>query len=225
MKTKYDLIKEIIGLVEDFESNRESNDYSNDLIGFKKWVSDGLKAEQNLVDEPNWEGKENGRSAESVINTQIVHLNRYAKTYSKAVITDSKFSTQDEFIFLINLKAFGPLSKMELIRRNIQEKPSGMLIINRLIQQGWVEQRDSETDKRSKIILISAKGLKVLEGQMDKIRQATQIVAGNLSYGEKLELIRLLNKLEHFHQKIFLQNIENSELLEKVLGEYMPSKS
>src|SRR5690554_5295977 len=91
-------------------------------------------------EEPYWEGKEKGRSPESVINTLIVHMNRYAKSYSKSAIYDSEFSTQEDFIYLINLKAFGAMTKMELIKKNIQEKPVGMQIINRLIENGWVDQ-------------------------------------------------------------------------------------
>ena len=113
--------------------------------------------------EPDWEGKEKGRSPESVINTFIVHMNRYAKTYSKAAIVGSDFSTQEDFIYLINLKAFGEMTKMELIRKNIHDKPAGMQIINRLIRQGWVEQRYSLTDRRSKVINIAEQGINVLE--------------------------------------------------------------
>lgn len=51
-----------------------------------------------------------------------------------------------------------------------------MQIINRLINQGWIEQRNSKTDKRSKVISISETGLQALGNQMDKIRQATSIV-------------------------------------------------
>lgn len=51
---------------------------------------------------------------------------------------------------------------------------------------------------------------------MEKIRQATQIVAGNLTYKEKMKLIELLNKLNEYHHPIFTQNIDSSELLDKV---------
>jgi hypothetical protein len=61
--------------------------------------------------------KENGRSPESVISTLLVHMNRYAKTYSKSAIAGSGFNTQEEFIYLINLKAFGSMTKMELIKK------------------------------------------------------------------------------------------------------------
>jgi DNA-binding MarR family transcriptional regulator len=217
----YNLIKDTIELIEQFEAENKNGKYANDIKGFKHWVANNFHEEISLQ-EPNWEGKENGRSPESVINTLIVHLNRYAKTYSKAAIYDSDFSTQEEFIYLINLKALGGMSKMDLVRRNIQDKPGGMQIINRLINQKWVEQEDSQIDKRSKIIKITEKGLQALEQQMDKIREATKIVTGDLTYSEKMELIRLLDKLDHFHQPIFSKNIDSNELLERVKNEYLP---
>jgi hypothetical protein len=33
-------------------------------------------------------------------------MNRYAKAYSKSAIHGSEFSTQEDFVYLINLKAF-----------------------------------------------------------------------------------------------------------------------
>lgn len=220
----YNLLKDLVPLLEEFESIN-SKKYGNDLDGFKYWIHDIVKDEIHSSEEPDWEGKHLGRSAESIINTLIVHMNRYAKIYSKSAIIDSDFSTQEEFIYLIVLKSYGAMTKMELIKRNIQDKPVGMQIINRLIHQGWVEQTDSELDKRSKIINITSKGLSDLERQMSKIRQATQIVTGDLSRSEKMELIRLLNKLNDFHQPIFSKNIHSSELLEKVSTEMNLTKN
>ncbi|MCO4292614.1 MarR family winged helix-turn-helix transcriptional regulator [Solitalea sp. MAHUQ-68] len=213
----FHLLKDIIDLMWEFEnSNSKSNLFSNDLSGFKQWVIFNSSKSETTV-EPDWEGKENGRSPESVISTFIVHMNRYAKNYSKSAIYGSDFSTQEDFIYLINLKAFGEMTKMELIKRNIQDKPVGMQIINRLISQDWVQQNDSETDKRSKVINITSKGLEALDKQMGKIRQATNIVSGDLSHIEKMELIRLLKKLNDFHHPIYCQNLEPEELLNEAL--------
>jgi DNA-binding MarR family transcriptional regulator len=214
-KMNYHLIKDLIDLVEQFEiENKGVNYYEASIEGFKNWVS---SKNSTVINEPDWEGKENGRSAESVINTLIVHLNRYAKSYSKSAILGSDFSTQEDFIYLINLKAFGEMSKMDLIKKNVHEKPAGMQIINRLINLGWIEQKKSKIDKRSKVISVTQKGLTALENQMDKIRQATSIVTGNLSHNEKMELIRLLNKLDDFHQPIYDKNIKMENLLNEAL--------
>lgn len=214
---KYDILKSVIDLVEEFEiENSLENIYPDDIEGFKRWINVKYNS-QGLETEPYWEGKESGRSAESVISTLIVHMNRYAKSYSKSAIYGSDFSSQEDFIYLINLKAFGEMTKMDLIKKNVHEKPAGMQIINRLISQGWVNQTDSEIDKRSKVLKISFKGLNVLENQMDRIRKATEIVTGDLNHPEKMELIKLLNKLNKFHQRIYYKNIETEYLLNEAL--------
>ena len=223
MSTNYDLIKKVLELLEHFESRNEGEFYSSDLDGFKSWILHNDSIEKQHSDEVSWEFKEQGRSPESVISTMLTHLSKYAKMYSKSVILDSPFSTQEEFIYLINLKTFGTMSKMELIRMNIQDKPTGIQIINRLIKQGWVLQTNSEIDKRSKLIEITSKGKDLLEEHMFKIRQATKIVSGDLSLREKLELIRLLTKLTSFHREIYSMNIDSEELLCKVISEYIPS--
>lgn len=216
----YKLTKELIDLLEQFEKENDKQYYTDDINGFKEWIFDNAGSYKINNEEPYWEGKENGRSPESAINTLLVHLNRYAKTYSKSAISDSDFVTQEDFIYLINLKVFGEMTKMELIKRNIHDKPFGMLIITRLLKNGWINQTESDIDRRNKLISISEKGKKTLEIQMDKIRQATNIVAGNLTYNEKMDLIRILNKLDRFHYPIFSKNIDSKDLLKRVYEEY-----
>lgn len=218
----YTLIQDCINLLQEFEGEVSAcpDLYPGTIQGFKSWIADKESTGTPSVEEPYWEGKENGRSPESAISTLLVHLNRYAKTYSKSAISDSEFSTQEDFIYLINLKAFGEMTKMALIKKNIHDKPVGMLIIARLLRQGLIEQTDSALDKRSKLIRISKRGLLILEKQMEKIRQATHIVAGNLNHSEKMELIRILNKLDRFHYPIFSRNIHADQLIDTVYDEF-----
>ncbi|SDH81689.1 DNA-binding transcriptional regulator, MarR family [Chryseobacterium taeanense] len=216
----YKMTKEVIDLLEQFEIENTNGHYQASMNGFKDWLCDKSSFENKQKQEPYWEGKETGRSPESAISTLLVHVNRYAKTYSKSAISESDFTTQEDFIYLINLKAFGKMTKMELIKKNIHDKPVGMLIITRLLKQGWIEQTESDVDKRNKIIFISEKGKQALEKQMKKIREATDIVAGNLSYHEKMELIRILNKLDRFHYPIFSRNIDSKDLIKTVYEEY-----
>lgn len=217
----FDLLKDTVTLLEEFNLNNTNSTYPSTIDGFKSWIFDQESRKKSSTDhEIYWDGKENGRSAESAISTLLVHMNRYAKTYSKSAISDSGFSTQEDFIYLINLKSFGAMSKIDLIKKNIHDKPVGNLIINRLLKQKWVEQNDSHSDKRIQIIHITEKGLEALENQMIKIRQATKIVSGNLTHSEKMELIRILNKLDHFHHPIYSKNIDNKDLIETVYRDF-----
>lgn len=220
----FQLIYQVIALIEEFHLVNTESSYSRDIGGFRRWIAES-ESTHAVNPEPAWEGKENGRTAESAISTLLVQLNRYAKTYSKSAIYGSDFSTQDDFIYLINLRSLGPMTKMELIHKNLQDKPTGMLIISRLIKNGWVFQQGSETDRRSKLVSITAEGLRVLELQLDKIRQASDLVSGNLNKGEKMELIRLLTKLRDFHHPIFLKNLDPHELLSSLASSYPSPKN
>lgn len=215
---KYDLIKEVVDLVRQFEeSDQAKKPGSANLEAFKKWICRATLNEQSPNTEPDWEGKANGRSAESVISTMLVHMNRFAKSYSRSAMQGSPFSTQEDFIYLITLKSFGEMTKMELIKKNVHEKPVGIQIINRLISQGWAKQKESEADRRSKVISITKSGLLALENQMEKIRQASKVVTADLTHKEQMQLIQLLSKLNDFHQKIYQLNIDNEKLLDHVI--------
>ncbi|MBC7912548.1 MAG: winged helix-turn-helix transcriptional regulator [Pyrinomonadaceae bacterium] len=194
------LYRQLINLTEEFEGDVEAN--AQTLYNFSTWLSKKVSTSNNdIFKKLDWDGKKNGRSAESIINTSLIHLYRYAKVYSKIAINQSPFSTIDEVIYLINLLHKGDMTKKELIDLNIHEKSTGIQIINRLISAGFVSEAVNANDRRSKHISISSEGKIALESNMDKIRAASKIVVGNLNDNEKLQLIRLLQKLDLFHQQ------------------------
>jgi DNA-binding MarR family transcriptional regulator len=216
----YQLVKDLVDLVHKFElENGEANAYPKGINGFKMWLFNKDNENNANQPEPEWEGKEFGRSPESVIASLVVHMNRYAKNYFKSAIYHTEFSTQEEVIYLIVLKFSPPITKMELIKKNVHDKPAGMQIISRLLAKGWAQQRKSETDKRSKVLSLTPKGLEALENMFAKVRDATNIVSGKLTHAEKMELIHLLNKLNEFHHSIYEKNYDVAQLLENVMKE------
>lgn len=215
----YHLLHDVIDLVEKFEKQYTIKSEAN-INDFVNWLSSNNSTSSNNND-LEWVGKANGRTPESVISTLLLHMNRYAKSYSKSAIAHSSFSTQEEFIYLINLRAFGSMTKMSLIKMNKHEKPVGMQTINRLINMGWVQQVNSPSDKRSKVLSLTITGEEALEAQMNNIRKATQLVTGNLTMEEKLDLIRLLTKLDLFHQDIYDKNFSTEELLAQAYDQYL----
>ncbi len=200
----YGILQELIVRLEEFEADKQSAEPT--FGDFLDWLNrhygragSGLESGE----EPYWEGKERGRSAESVINTMLVHMFKYARLHAKNVLVDSPFVSQDDFIYLISLRAHGDMSKMALIRRNIHEKPVGSKIIKRLIEQGWAAEYADETDKRVRMLRLTASGAAMLDEHMDKIRVASKAVTGDLTTSEKMQLIRLLLKLDAFHNKSY----------------------
>lgn len=211
----FDLIKEVVGLVQQFiEQNEDKLLYSNDLQGFTDWINASSTFSYEK-ENPDWVGKELGRSSDSVINTLLIRMGRYAKIYSRS-IGNSVFSSQDDFIYLISLKTMGAMTKMELIRHNVTEKSSGMLIINRLIRNGWAEQTICLKDKRKKYIQITENGLTVLEQHIEEIRKASRVVVGNLNPSEQMLLIAILSKLDEFHDSFYRLHMNSNDLLDVV---------
>jgi len=202
----YNLVNELLSLVKTYEN--DSLNPSEDLNAFRRWLNERDPGKATFKKQsPVWKGKASGRSADSVINTSLVHLYRYAKMHAKAAIAGSAFSTPDEFIYLITLTSAGEMSKTELIKQNIHDKPAGTLIIKRLFDKGLIVQKSSGIDKRSTIVQITEKGNDELKQSMDKIRLASANVTTPLSGNEKIELIALLGKLEDFH---YAKNFEKN---------------
>lgn len=195
----YKLIADLIEMVRMYDEQRVADEPN--LPQFASWLHHyANKNDENPVREPDWAGKANGRSADSVINTTLVHLYRYAKIQAKSAIIDTPFSTPDDFIYLISLTSFGSMSKTALIKLNVHEKSAGMQIINRLINNGLVAQEPDDIDKRNRLIHITPAGIELLKNTMQQIKKASSNVTEPLSHQEKMELIRLLTKLEDFHE-------------------------
>lgn len=195
----YDLITEVVDLIKVYE--KEVGKDHRGVHTFGQWLGEHVKETGHAaILPPDWEGKSKGRSADSMINTSLVHLYRYARLQAKNAIANTDFSTPDDFIYLINLTSFGSMTKTALIKLNVHEKSAGIQIVNRLISNGLVEQTETESDKRNRMIHITPKGTQLLNASIENIRQASKNVTEPLSEQEKMDLIRLLTKLEDFHQ-------------------------
>lgn len=195
----YDFVIEIVKLIKVYEQEQAKS--VPDITSFGRWLNKHIKLEYAPAPELDWLGKSRGRTADSVINTTLLHLYRYAKLQAKEAIVNSPFSTPDEFIYLICLNTQGSMTKTALIKLNVHEKSAGIQIINRLIDNEFVTQKTAATDRRNKILEITDLGKEVLNKSMDKIRQASRNVTQPLSDSEKIELIRLMKKLEDFHEE------------------------
>lgn len=137
--------------------------------------------------------------------------------YWRALLVEGAFVTQENWIILLNLWIHGAMTKMDLIRRSGQEKPTGMQIINRLIEQKFVQQKDSEIDKRSKIIEITALGQHELWLQMDDLQRVSQIITGDFPTRDKQHLRFLLQRLLNFHEEVFKEYKGKVDLLDLVV--------
>lgn len=151
-----------------------------------------------MLDQPKHRSSEDNR-----LSPLLVFVYRYARVYLKKAVANTPLSSADDWGYLMGLMEKDGQTKIELIDSQIHEKTSGMEIIRRLIEGGWVKQVDSTDDKRSKLLFITQNGRTLALEILNEMTKVASIVRGNLTEHEQAQLIFILQKLELFHHPIF----------------------
>lgn len=201
----YKLIYQVIQLIEKMESENPGMDHSlADLAGF---LNNYLNVPASAESEPLSILGSNAAPAappavtiDNNIARLITFLSRYAKFYIKKAIEGTPLLAVEDFSCLRILKNHDYLSQAELITMNVQENTSGVQVIRRLIDAGLAQKTDDPIDKRAKRISITDKGRNTMQMILPDMQDVGKIVTGSLSESEKVTMLYLLNKLEHFHQ-------------------------
>ncbi|WP_413513975.1 MarR family winged helix-turn-helix transcriptional regulator [Myroides odoratus] len=210
------LLIEFIHLIFEFENETKERlfpIYSQNVNGFKNWIRD--KKEQQEESEA-LEVEQAKLTSEQKIALSFFNLANYSKMYWRSFLIDTPFAMPDNLIFLLNLWVYGEMTKMELIRKSTQEKPTGMQIVNRLIELKLVQQKDSQVDKRSKIIEITELGHRELLRNKAEIQRVSQVITGDLKEVEKQNLLHLLTRLTQYHEEVFNENKSKDELIQLI---------
>jgi DNA-binding MarR family transcriptional regulator len=135
---------------------------------------------------------------------------RYFKLYMKKACENSPLLNYDDFIALVYLAQHGSMTKTHMVETTVNEKTSGMLVINRLIDQGFIEQTDNPTDRRSRCITLTDAGMAVLQSVQPGVNQAVLLLTAPLSETEQEQLARFLYRLEQFHEPLYLHHRDDS---------------
>ncbi|RAK62916.1 MarR family winged helix-turn-helix transcriptional regulator [Hymenobacter edaphi] len=202
----YSLVKQLVALAEEFhrESGAAGTDPAVELTDFSRWLQARTGAtaappRQSVEREPSHPME----TAASVIGKFVTFMYRYLRTYSRLALLHTPLITYDDFSYLAAVYGRGPLSKSELITRNIHEKPTGSEIIRRLLAAGLIQEAPHATDRRRKLLSLTAAGQQVLFEAFASMSQVAAMAAGNLSPAEQEQLAYLLTKLDAFHFPVF----------------------
>jgi MarR family transcriptional regulator, lower aerobic nicotinate degradation pathway regulator len=198
----YGLLHEIISEFENFQndSKESKNKSMHDFASFIQ-VKESLNSTIENIPVSN---KSTQTDLEVGISRLLVHLYRYAKIHIRNAMTDFPELVSEDFTYLYTLYRYGCMTKTQLIVRNIHEKPTGLEVIKRLLNHKLITEAIDKSDKRSKLLTITKKGIKAYENTKDITTNVAKVVSGNLSTIEKQTLFQLLKKLDHYHNPIFL---------------------
>lgn len=138
---------------------------------------------------------------DSLINS-FGHLmrSRYFMTtmmanYRKVQLHDDLHSVRGKSRILFLLKSNDGLKNSEIVEI-LDIKPSSVSMqVQALEEDGLVERRESENDKRVSLIFLTEKGKQEIEDGNEKTDDATNNIFKDLSDQEKIALESILNKI------------------------------
>jgi DNA-binding MarR family transcriptional regulator len=132
---------------------------------------------------------EHQKATVNIIYTNNWLMERIARILDAAGITSQQYN-----ILRILRGAGQPLSTSQIRQRMLDKMSDSSRIVDRLIIKGMVKKNDCKSDKRLVDIVITAKGLKLLE-KIDAYNGRVDGIMMNLSEAEAKTLNKLLDKI------------------------------
>lgn len=136
----------------------------------------------------------------------LYRIVKVSTLYSKKALEETAMTSPEEFGYLNLLVRLGSPKRSDLIRESMMEYTSGLEVIKRLTENGYVEELPDSEDKRSKRISITSEGKNALVLSYPHMAKATAIVGQHISTSEKALLIIILTRLDTIHSSIQYQS-------------------
>ncbi|HLP92707.1 MAG TPA: winged helix DNA-binding protein [Saprospiraceae bacterium] len=204
-----EFIRKLMDLVEDYEmAGGQTEEF--DQEDFSSWL---LTRHERKIPAavPN-----QGPPVNGLIAMYLSFMSRYAQFYSRRVFRDSAIYSDDDWGVLVSLYPYQKMKKTEVMRGCIMEKSSGNEVLKRMLKQGLLQEELHPSDRRSKLVELTAAGRQAFESVQSGIAGLAGVVVGDLAENEKLQLLELLNKLHRYHKPIF-EEADDQEI-EQMLG-------
>lgn len=138
----------------------------------------------------------------------ITRLYKSVKFYFKDILAQNNLNSLDDFTILATTIWKGQSTKKELCIYNMIDISTGMEIIRRLAKNGMLTEIQNQEDKREKLITITPFGVTTLINIFEESSKIPDVMS-DLEDEKRVELIQVLEKLNHFHTQIYYHTIEN----------------
>ena len=199
-------------LIEHWEKYLSSHTEGN-LHRFGEWLSAQTEQYQgNMLqsDLQKYFDKNSQERNYSHLNSEaaylVYRLTKFIKSYTKPVLERAGLINQDEFSILSHVQFLKECTKKRAIDDNLIDTNTGIDMIRRLINKGFLKERINAEDKREKIISLTRKGEKAL-GVIYEGFASIQELLVDMNTSQRQSFVSILKHLDDFHTK----NIGSSE--------------
>ena len=193
---QYNLIIDTLKELDTFQKLKSGDNHC--LEDFRCYLNE--KANEKMMTAEN---SEKNSEIENEIAEHVIMLGRYSKQVLKKSLEDHPDLFNEDFTYLLRLRDFTSLTKMQLIEKNAHEKQSGIEIIKRLVRNGLLKESPDKKDNRSTRISLTAKGKKVFQECVKDLDEASKILCGKLQKEEKENFLLSLEKLNTYHHSVY----------------------
>ena len=122
-----------------------------------------------------------------------------AWTYMRTALKDTPLKNLEHFTLLAALHVQGESRKSTIIHYAMMEFSTGIVILNRLVTQRFVQERIDPSDKRNRLLRLTPKGEKALQQAFKKNQIVRQTLLEGLNQKDKETVVRLLDPIHIEH--------------------------
>ena len=140
----------------------------------------------------------------------------------RIALKDTPLAATEKFVFLAALNVIGESSKTQVISYAMMEMSTGGDILNRLLKDNFIAQRNDPNDKRSKLISITDKGIEVLQQCFEKTAMVRKILLQGLTEDEEKICVQILYPIQEKHTKLAVESKNKS--IEEILNSQLTDK-
>lgn len=198
----YPLLFELLRQLQKFEDSIGTD--KSTLQEFRLWLNQQSYL-VNIPDSNDHSDVLGSNTSEVEISKLLIYTSRYAKFLIKKGLESYPMLVNEDITYIYTLMGFESMTKIQLIEKNVHEKPTGMEIIRRLLKNELIDEKNDLNDRRSKRVFLTEKGRRLFFDTLSNMRIVAKIVSGTLTENEKQTLLVLLKKLDEFHNPIFLE--------------------
>lgn len=206
MENKYDVIKQLIQLLEEYERNHADfnlRDFAGWIIGKYDDESQTLPIQSQLAQKSLSSGKYNPGDEKKRFLETIARLARFHEFYIRKGLKEMMINTRLEFLFLQTVGMMEKVKKTDLINHFHLEYTTGMDTIRRLINSKLLNEIQDESDKRIKLLVMSDLGKEVLDRSLKKMEEEGNMFLTAISDNKWKKAMPVLEEIDAFHEAIY----------------------
>jgi len=126
--------------------------------------------------------------------------------YLRIALKGTPLPSIESIMFCAALNNLGESRKTNVINYAMQEISTGTDILNRLIKNGFIQERVDPEDKRSKLLKLTAAGTAALKKCFKKAALAREFFLADLSDDDKKIITQILYPLQEKHSRLSIEN-------------------